>query len=72
MPTVSKILAPHDNLIDFLTFLIDILLLSDLDCNDICNANLRTKLELNATWKTPAHAEKSTYIFGVSLYFDYF
>ena len=28
-------------LIDFLTFLIDILLLSDLDCNDICIANLK-------------------------------
>lgn len=36
--TESKILAAGDKLIDFLTFLIDILL-SDLDCNDICIAN---------------------------------
>ena len=60
MPTVSKILAPHDNLIDFLTFLIDILLLSDLDCNDICNANLLTKLEFAASRKTPALVVKQT------------
>ena len=38
MPTESKILAPLDKLIDFLTFLIDILL-SESDCNEICNAN---------------------------------